>query len=310
MTPTPSTSGSPAADVVSQALAGRREASLLAEPSVARMAERVAVRFRDPVWVRTCVVTLDRFRVLVADGASPEGLATLLEAARRNPVIAEDAMLRFYEALPPCADTQLAALAVGPKVWFRLNGVDLPWRPPEGPVAVTRETGRGRRPAGDPTRLLLLSMINSGLTTDEAVSLRMGDAGGLGPDGELVADRHADPLAVSFLPEGASEESERKITLLNFEARAALGFSWAARVLAGEELTDEAPLIAGSDGSVDPGTVEAARARHEALIGAGHEVNIFMCRMTGDFFREWGMPGSRFLERNAAVDPQPPTDQD
>ena len=101
MTPTPSTSGSPAADVVSQALAGRREASLLAEPSVARMAERVAVRFRDPVWVRTCVVTLDRFRVLVADGASPEGLATLLEAARRNPVIAEDAMLRFYEALPP-----------------------------------------------------------------------------------------------------------------------------------------------------------------------------------------------------------------
>jgi hypothetical protein len=310
MTSTPSTSGSPAAEVVSQALAGRREASLLAAPSVARMAELIAVRCRDSVWVRTCVVTLDRFRVLVADGATPEGLATLLEAARHNVAVAEDAMLRFYEALPPCTDTQLAALAVGPKVWFRVNGVDLPWRPPEGPVAVTRQTGRGRQPAEDPTRLLLLSMINSGLSTAEAVSLRMGDAGGLGPDGALVADRHADPLAVSFQPEDTTDPAERSITFLNFEARAALGFSWAARVLAGEELADDAPLIAGPDGSVDPGTVDAARSRHEALIGAGHEVNLFMCRMTGDFFREWGMPGSRFLERNAAVEPQAPTDQE
>lgn len=301
MTHTPSTSGSPAAEVVSKALAGRREAALLEEPSVARMAELIAVKCRDSVWVRTCVVTLDRFRVLVAEGASNEGMAALLESARANAAVAEDAMLRFYEALPPCTDTQLAALAVGPKVWFRVNGVAVAWRPPEGPVAITRQTGTGRQPAEDPTRLLLLSMINSGLSTAEAVSLTMGDAGALGPDGEVVADRHADPLAVSFQPEGTTDPADRRITFLNFEARAALGMSWAARVLAGEELADDAPLIAGADGSVDPGVVDAARSRHEALIGAGHEVNVFMCRMTGDFFREWGMPGARFLERNEAA---------
>jgi hypothetical protein len=305
MTHTPSTSGSLAAEVVSQALAGRREADLLEQPSVARMAELIVVRCRDSV--RTCVVTLDRFRVLVAEGGTPEGMARLLDAARQNAAAAEDAMLRFYEALPPCTDTQLAALAVGPKVWFRLNGVALPWRPPEGPVAVTRQTGRGRAPAEDPTRLLLLAMINSGLSTAEAVTLRMGDAGSLGADGELVPDRHADPLTISFQPEGSTDRADRMITFLNFEARAALGLSWAARVLAGEELADDAPLIAGPDGSVDPGMVDAARSRHEALIGAGHEVNVFMCRMTGDFFREWGMPGSRFLERNdAASRPAPP----
>jgi hypothetical protein len=33
------------------------------------------------------------------------------------------------------------------------------------------------------------------------------------------------------------------------------------------------------------------------LIEAGNDLNVFMCRMTGDFFREWGMPGARFSAR-------------
>jgi len=31
------------------------------------------------------------------------------------------------------------------------------------------------------------------------------------------------------------------------------------------------------------------------LIRAGSEVNVTLCRTTGDFFREWGLPGSRFV---------------
>jgi hypothetical protein len=35
-------------------------------------------------------------------------------------------------------------------------------------------------------------------------------------------------------------------------------------------------------------------ARSAALIGAGNDVNVTLCRATGDFFRAWGMPGARF----------------
>ena len=288
-------SPSDGAEVSAAALAGRREAALLAEPTVAHMAELLAVRCREPVWVRTCVVTLDRFRALVA----PEGLGGLVTAARRDPSVAADALVAFYRRLPPCTDTQLSALSVGPKVWLRTSGVPVAWRPAPGPTAVTRDTGRGRRPAEDPARLLILAMINSGLSAEEVLALRMGDVGSLDEQAQVQPDPHADPLAVSFLPEGSS--GERRLTFFNFEARAALGLSWAARVLAGEELTDAAPLIAApGGGAVDADVLQAARARHEALIGAGNEVNVFMCRMTGDFFRTWGMPGSRFRPRDAA----------
>lgn len=283
--------------VAAAALTGRREAALLSEPTVARMARLLAIRCREPVWVRTCVVTLDRFRALVA----PEGLAGLITAARHDPAVAEDALVTYCRRLPPCTDTQLSALAVGPKVWFRTSAVPVAWRPAPGPVAITRDTGRGRRPAEDPARLLILAMINSGLSAEEVLGLRMGDVGSLDEEARLQPDRYADPLAVSFRPEGTDAPAERRLTFLNFEARVALSLSWAARVLAGEQLTDDAPLIgAPGGGALDAGVLQAARARHEALIGAGNEVNVFMCRMTGDFFRTWGMPGSRFQTRDAA----------
>ncbi len=58
----------------------------------------------------------------------------------------------------------------------------------------------------------------------------------------------------------------------------------------------DAPLLAESDGSqVTAQSVARARRRSRALIRAGSEVNVTLCRATGDFFREWGLPGSRFV---------------
>ena len=44
------------------------------------------------------------------------------------------------------------------------------------------------------------------------------------------------------------------------------------------------------------------RETSAALIGAGNDVNVTLCRATGDFFRAWGMPGARFDARSRADD--------
>ena len=63
------------------------------------------------------------------------------------------------------------------------------------------------------------------------------------------------------------------------------------------ELTDlDAPLIAQPDGSsVSRASGARARKRSQSLIRAYSDVNLALCRATGDFFREWGLPGSRFV---------------
>jgi hypothetical protein len=58
----------------------------------------------------------------------------------------------------------------------------------------------------------------------------------------------------------------------------------------------DAPLITQADGSqVTNASVAHARHRNQSLIRACSEVNVTLCRATGDFFREWGLPGSRFV---------------
>ena len=37
-----------------------------------------------------------------------------------------------------------------------------------------------------------------------------------------------------------------------------------------------------------------ARRRSNAVIGTGNALNVELCRKTGEFFRDWGPPGSRF----------------
>src|SRR5439155_7437224 len=113
-------------------LRGRREGALLALHSVQRMADVLAARCREPSWVRTSVASLERFRVL----AVADDLEALLARARAEPAEAERALGSFAAALGrmPYAPTecQVAALAMGPKIWFRVNGVGIPWRPLAG----------------------------------------------------------------------------------------------------------------------------------------------------------------------------------
>jgi len=62
------------------------------------------------------------------------------------------------------------------------------------------------------------------------------------------------------------------------------------------------PLLLPAAATADAAT--AARESSAALIEAGNQVNVTLCRATGDFFRAWGMPGARFDARRAP-DPQP-----
>src|SRR6266849_10261176 len=170
-----------AARVVAGALAWREEAELLALPSVRRMAEVLAMRCREPSWIRTSVASLNRFRVLTGQ----DDLERLLARAREDPARSEQALLSFARALDSHTDTQVAALAMAPKLWFRLGGVMVPGRPlPATPAPPPLAAAAGN--AVD--RLVLLSMIGSGLHLAELLRLRAGDVGSLDAHGLLIPD--------------------------------------------------------------------------------------------------------------------------
>src|SRR5438034_5581194 len=127
------------------ALAGRREAALLDVASVRRMADTLAARCRAASWVRTSIASLERFRVMTGN----QDLEALLERSRRDVTEAARALQAFARALTSYADAQVAALAIGPKLWFRLNGVAVTWRlltagSPPLPLAVADRYAVGR----------------------------------------------------------------------------------------------------------------------------------------------------------------------
>jgi len=252
------------------------------------MADTLAARCRAASWVRTSIASLERFRVMTGN----QDLEALLERSLRDVAEAERALQAFARALTSYADAQVAALAIGPKLWFRLNGVAVTWRPLTAggaplPLAVAD------RHAVD--RLVLLALIGSGLHLAELLRLQVGDAGSLGPDGRIIPDREADPLAVGYVSRRGRPREQ--ITFLSHPARAALLADLERRQALGQLANADAPLIARRDGSpATAGTVAYARRRNAALIQAGNAVNVAMCRATGDFFREWGMPGARFVE--------------
>jgi len=271
-----------------RALAGRREIELLELPSVRRMADLLADRCREPSWVRTLVSGLDRFRTMTGI----DDLERLLEAARTDVAIADRALLRFASAFDGQPDTAVAALAMGPKVWFRLNDVPVAWRPlpalrsaPPVPTVGTRLD-----------RLALLALIGSGLAMAELLRLRVGDVGSLDREARLIPDPEAEPLAVRHTPRrGGGGE---RITFLTYHARQALLEDLAIRREGGLPVRPDAPLIARADGR--PATRSAlrgARRRSSALIDASNDVNVALCMATGDFFRAWGPPGARFESR-------------
>jgi hypothetical protein len=268
-------------------LAGRRERALLAWPSVRRMAELLAARCREPSWVRTSVASLERFRTLTGH----HDLEALLERARTEPAAAERALGAFASALTGATASQVAGLAMGPKIWFRVNGVMVPWRPLPGVLAPP--SLRGAEPAAL-DRLVLLALIGSGLHLAELLRLRIGDVGSLDMAGRVIPEVDAEPLAVQHTPRRG--RSGERITFLTYQARQVLLADLTRRANAGQSIGREAPLLVQSDGSAATrASVARARRLNAALIRSGNAINVELCRTTGDFFRAWGLPGSRFV---------------
>jgi hypothetical protein len=269
------------------ALAGRRERALLAWPSVRRMAELLAARCREPSWVRTSVASLERFRTLTGH----TDLEALLERARTEPATAERALGAFASALAGATASQVAGLAMGPKIWFRVNGVMVPWRPLPGVPAPPPWTGA--EPAAL-DRLVLLALIGSGLHLAELLRLRVGDVGSLDMAGRVIPEVDAEPWAVQHTPRRG--RAGERITFLTYQARQVLLADLTRRANADQSIGREAPLLVRRDGSAATrASVARARRLNAALIRSGNAINVELCRTTGDFFRAWGLPGSRFV---------------
>ncbi len=255
-------------------LEGRREGELLVFPSVRRMTNILSQRCREPSWIRTSVASLERFRKYTGN----TDLEVLRERALAEPIVAEQALASFASALAGYTDSQVSALAMGAKIWFRLNGVAVPWRPLPG-ISSPLSMGGINQQGVD--RLILLALIGSGLRLAELLRLCIGDVGSLDAEGRLIPDIESDPLAVRYTPR-RGKQSEY-ITFLTYQARQALLASLEQSSLAGRPIDLDIPLIINSDGS-NMSSADVAR-----------DVNVELCRATGDFFRSWGLPGSRFV---------------
>ena len=260
-----------------QILQGRREGELLAFPSVSRMAEILSLRCRESSWVRTSVASLERFRTMTGN----LDLEVLRERALAEPLVAEQALACFASALSSYTDIQISALAMGPKLWFRFNGIAVPWRPLPGGATSSAFAIPNQRGAD---QIILLALIGSGLRMAELLRLRIGDVGSLDSEGHLIPDVEADPLAVQFIPRRG--KPVERIAFLTYQTRQALLTSLEQRFATEHAIDLEAPLIVSS--------AVQARQRSRSLIRAGNEVNVALCQTTGNFFREWGLPGSRF----------------
>lgn len=267
------------------ALRGRRELQLLEDPSVLAMAQLLVARCRDAApWVRAAVATVDRFAREVALGDLPG----LLAAGRADPAEADRSLQRLARRHDGLSAGQMASLAFGPKLWWTVAGVPVTWLP--------LSQGDGHRPlpsVQSGVRLLLLSVIGSGATQDELRAVRVGDAGSLDAAGRIVPDVQAEPLAVAY-----RDVDGEHLTFLSYEARQAL---LDLRASLGPSGPDD--LLLPAKDAAEAST--AALATGSALIGAGNDVNVTLCRATGDFFRAWGMPGARFDIRTAPAEEHP-----
>jgi integrase len=254
------------------------------------MADLLTMHFRETSWVRTIVASLARFCSLTGQ---PD-LERVLAEAREDSRQAEASLLQLASQLVGYSDSQVAALAIGPKVWFRLNGVPVAWRPLPSNSALFPPIPAGiDRDVDETTRVVLLALIGSGLRRSELLRLHLGDLGSLDSHARVIPDLDAEPLAVRYT--ALAGRRGEYITLLTFPAREALRQYVAARRARGELLTAEAPFIARRDGSpASDASISRAIRLSSSLIRTVSDVNLELCTTTGEFFRAWGMPGSRF----------------
>lgn len=275
-------------EVARRALQNRREITLLEDKSLMKVASVLAERTRKPdFWIRSAITTLDRFAREVCNS----DLESALVSAQKDPLIAELMIEKFLTLHSDLTNVQLASLLFGPKLWFTLNGVDIPWSvylSSKEQVHIANSKERDFNPA---VRLLMLSLVGTGLTFEEIATIKVKDAGSLDRTGKIVSNHLSSPLAIEFTtPEGEF------ITFLGEEARAVLVEQLNERAIQPDDL-----LFADKDQLEK--FKERADARGKAIIETVNEVNVTLCKTVGDFFLKWGVPGANFYKENGL--PQP-----
>src|SRR5260370_37319733 len=171
---------------VTRVLAGRREGELLTFPSVCRMTDILAQRCREQSWVRTSVASLERFRAMTGN----YDLELLLERALAEPSVAEQALASFASALAGYTESQVSALVMGAKIWFRLNGVNVALRSLPGRVAPPALIASDQQGV---ERLILLALIVSGLRLAELIRLLIPNFSPPNPKAPTTPNTHPAP---------------------------------------------------------------------------------------------------------------------
>ena len=276
-------------EVARRSLKNRRELSLLEIPSVMRVACILAERTRKPdIWIRSAITTLDRFSREVCDG----DLEAALKAGQADPLTAELLNQKYLQMHQDLTSVQLAALILGPKLWWAFHGVDVPWV--KQFTSVPRpHIANSKKGDFDPVvRLLMLSLVGTGLDFEELEKIKVKDAGSLDIDGNIVENPYSDPLVLQF----ETKEGPR-ITFLGEEAREALHQQLAIRNPKSED-----PLFA--DAADFKRFMEHAATRAESIIETVNGVNSELCKTVGDFFLEWGIPGRNYWKENGLIRPE------
>jgi hypothetical protein len=278
-----------AEEVARRCLKNRRELSLLEIPSVMRVAAILAERTRKPdFWIRSAVTTLDRFSREVCDG----DLEAALKAGQADPLTAELLNQKYLEMHRDLTSVQLASLILGPKLWWTFNGVQVPWVKQFTTVPRSHIANSTKRDFDPTTRLLMLSLVGTGLTFEDVEVIKVKDSGSLDIDGNLVENPYSDPLVLQV----QTEEGPR-ITFLGEEAREALSIQLAERNPNSDDL-----LFANEEDFKR--FMGHAEARGKAIIETVNDVNVTLCKTVGDFFLEWGIPGRNFWKENGLIRPE------
>jgi hypothetical protein len=254
-----------------------------------RVACILAERTRKPdIWIRSAITTLDRFSREVCDG----DLEAALKAGQADPLTAELLNQKYLQLHQDLTSVQLAALILGPKLWWAFHGVDVPWV--KQFTSVPRpHIANSKKGDFDPVvRLLMLSLVGTGLDFEELEKIKVKDSGSLDIDGNIVENPYSDPLVLQF----ETKEGPR-ITFLGEEAREALHQQLAIRNPKSED-----PLFA--DAADFKRFMEHAATRAESIIETVNGVNSELCKTVGDFFLEWGIPGRNYWKENGLTRPE------
>jgi hypothetical protein len=270
-------------EIARLALKNRREIVMLEQPTVMAVAKVLAERVRKPdVWIRSAISTLDRFSREVCSG----DLDAALQDAKADPLVAEMLLQKYLFLHEDLTSVQLASLLFGPKLWWTINGIDVPWSSNYIESKRTHIANSANQDYDPKVRLLMLSLIGTGLTFDEVATIRIKDAGSLDSKGALVPNISSDPLALEF-----DTEEGRRITFLGEEARAAL-----VQTLKERKVNDDDLLFAEKEEIEKVAVIAAGRGRN--TIETVQSVNVTLCKVVGDFFRVWGIPGSNYYKEN------------